>query len=75
MVSVVSLPIYLGVQVSISVENLGFVNEGIGAVPIFVSLTGELDIDVTVQIEIVDGTGMYSLSLVLFVTVRLIVAE
>ena len=36
----------------------GMVNESIGAVPITVTLTGELDEDVFVRIETVDGTGM-----------------
>ena len=45
---------------SISVENSGMVNEGIGAVAILVSLTGELDRDVTVRIETSDGTGTFT---------------
>ena len=50
----------LGVQVSISVMNGGVVDESIGAVPVLVILTGELDRDVTVQIETVEGTGIHS---------------
>ena len=45
---------------SISVENSGMVNESVGAVAILVSLTGELDRDVTVRIETADGTGIYT---------------
>ena len=44
---------------SISFENGGMVNESIGAVAIHVSLTGELDRDVTVRIETADGTGTH----------------
>ena len=36
----------------------GMVDESIGAVPITVTLTGELDRDVFVRIQTVDGTGM-----------------
>ena len=46
---------------SISVENGGMVNESIGAVAILVSLTGELDRDVTVRIETAEGTGTHKL--------------
>ena len=48
----------LGVRVSLSVMDGGMVDESIGAVPITVTLTGELDEDVFVRIQTVDGTGM-----------------
>ena len=43
---------------SISVATGEMVSESSGAVPILVSLMGELDRDVTVRIETFDGTGM-----------------
>ena len=43
---------------SISVGTGEMVSESSGAVPILVSLTGELDRDVTVWIETLDGTGV-----------------
>ena len=43
---------------SLSVMNGDTVDESIGAVQITVTLSGELDEDVFVRIETVDGTGM-----------------
>ena len=43
---------------SISVATGEMVSESSGAVPILVSLTGELDRDVNVRIETLDGTGV-----------------
>ena len=54
------LKFLLGARVSFSLENGGMVDESIGAVAILVSLTGELDRDVTVRIETLDGTGTYA---------------
>ena len=43
---------------SISVGTGEMVSESSGALLILVSLTGELDRDITVRIETFDGTGM-----------------
>ena len=43
---------------SISVGTGDMVSESSGALPVLVSLTGELDRDVTVWIETFGGTGM-----------------
>ena len=55
----------IGAQVSISVDNDGIVDESIGAVSILVTLTGEIDRDVTVTITTSDGTGKHIITCLL----------